>query len=157
MRLHTSVWLPIARERVFEFFSRAENLQVLTPDWLQFRILTPLPIEMRPGTIIDYRISLHGLPMKWRSAISTWEPPVRFVDEQLKGPYTRWVHTHRFTERDGGTLVDDTVEFDLFGGRLALWYVARDLRTIFAYRHLALTRTFGLPPGQPPAVEISAG
>ena len=95
----------VARElpEVFEFFSRARNLESLTPPWLSFSVLTPEPIEMRPGTLIDYRLRLHGLPMRWRTLIEAWEPEVRFVDRQLRGPYKLWHHTHSFAEVSGGT------------------------------------------------------
>lgn len=156
MQLHTEVWLPVPRDRVFAFFSEAENLQALTPDWLRFEILTSRPIAMRPGTSIDYRISLRGIRMKWRTVITAWDPPHMFVDTQMRGPYTKWVHTHRFTDRDGGTLVEDSIDFDLFGGRLVLWYVARDLRKIFSYRHEALRHQFGLPAAAAPAILIAS-
>lgn len=156
MYLRTETWLPVPRERVFAFFSEAENLQSLTPEWLGFTILSPRPIPMQRGTLIDYRITLRGLPMKWRTEISAWEPPDLFIDSQLRGPYKRWIHTHRFTEQQGGTLVEDIVEFDMLFGRLMLWYVARDLRKIFTYRHEALRRLFNLPPQAAPEIEISA-
>ncbi len=156
MQLHTEVWLPVPRQRVFAFFAEAENLQALTPEWLGFTILSPRPITMGRNTIIDYRISLRGIPMKWRTDIIVWEPPDLFVDSQVRGPYKRWVHTHQFSETDGGTLVEDTVDFDMFGGRLMLWYVARDLRRIFTYRHDALRRSFDLPAAPVPDIQITA-
>ncbi|MGE3509543.1 MAG: SRPBCC family protein [Vicinamibacterales bacterium] len=156
MHLHTEIWLPLARDRVFAFFSEAENLQILTPNWLRFEILSPRPIRMQRGTLIDYRIRLHGIPLRWRTDITTWDPPQMFVDTQVRGPYTTWVHTHRFSDREGGTLVEDDVEFNLLGGRMVLWYVARDLRRIFAYRHEALRQQLGLPAGVAPDVTIRA-
>lgn len=155
MRLDTRTWLPVPRDRVFAFFAAAENLQVLTPDWLRFQILTPLPIAMRAGTLIDYRIRLHGIPLTWRTAIETWEPPHRFVDAQVRGPYSRWVHTHTFVEDAGGTLVGDDVDFAVIGGAPAYWFVARDLRRIFAYRHVALRRIFALPPAPVPEIRVT--
>ena len=87
---------------VFSFFSDASNLEVLTPPWLNFNILTVLPIKMKTGTQINYKLKLHGIPVKWQSDIKKWDPPNKFVDEQTKGPYTKWVHTHEFTETPHG-------------------------------------------------------
>jgi ligand-binding SRPBCC domain-containing protein len=100
----SEIWLPRARDEVFAFFADAGNLERLTPPLLSFSILTPRPIAMRPGTLIDYRLKVRGIPIRWRSEITVWEPPVRFVDEQRKGPYRLWHHTHEFAEQDGGTL-----------------------------------------------------
>ena len=122
---------------MFEFFARAENLERITPPWLRFRVLTPLPIAMRPGTLISYALSLHGMPIRWLTEIEEWQPPVRFVDAQRKGPYALWRHTHRFEESDGATSIIDDVEYALpFGplGRLAHGFVARDIARIFDYR-----------------------
>jgi len=98
---------------------------------------------MRTGTHIDYRILLHGIPLRWRSVISDWDPPRRFIDEQTSGPYRRWIHTHTFEDENGGTRVGDAVEFDVFASWLTGWFVMRDLRKIFAYRHETLKRIFG--------------
>lgn len=142
--------LKVARPRpeVFAFFADAANLEAITPPWLRFRILTPQPIDMRPGALIEYRLSLHGLPVRWKTAITAWEPPVRFVDEQLRGPYRLWVHEHTFEETaDGGTIVNDRVRYRVPFGRLANWLVVeRDVRTIFTYRTESLLRTFGGRP-----------
>jgi len=124
--------------RVFEFFSNAENLEAITPGFLGFRILTPTPIEMRKDTIIDYRIRLAGIPMRWRTRILSWETGRGFVDEQVSGPYALWEHTHRFVETDRGVLVSDRVRYALpFGplGRIAhgLW-VHSALARIFDHR-----------------------
>src|SRR5579871_1189275 len=121
MRIHTlqsEVWVPHPREEVFAFFSRAENLEVLTPPWLHFSILSPGPISMRAGTRIRYRLRLHGIPLQWESEITAWDPPYRFVDEQMRGPYRRWIHEHQFLDRDGGTAVRDTVQYSVAGGAL---------------------------------------
>lgn len=126
-------------DEVFEFFSDAGNLEALTPPWVSFAILTPRPVAMAEGTIIDYRIRLHGIPLPWRSEITAWEPPHRFVDIERRGPYRTWIHEHRFAERDGGTDVIDDVRFSVWGGALIeRLFVRRDLRRIFDYRHQRL-------------------
>jgi ligand-binding SRPBCC domain-containing protein len=131
----TQLWLPLPREKIFPFFADAANLEAITPPWVSFRTLTPTPIEMKPGTLIDYRIKIHGIPVKWRTRINAWEPPYRFVDEQLRGPYRKWVHEHTFVEKDGGTLCLDRVEYDVPGGWLIdKLFVRRDVERIFAYR-----------------------
>ena len=143
-RLDTSHWLPRPPEEVFHFYADAFNLERLTPPWLRFQVNTPPPIAMVAGVEIDYRLRLKGVPLSWRSRITAWEPPFRFVDEQVKGPYRRWVHEHTFTPRDGGTLVRDLVEYDMLGGWLVdRLMVRRDLSRIFAYRQQRLAELFG--------------
>ena len=105
----TELWLPRPREEVFSFFADAHNLQTITPPWVRFEVLTPKPVQMKPGALIDYRIRVHGLPIRWRTEITEWNPPHRFVDVQIRGPYTLWHHTHSFEERDHGTLCRDHV------------------------------------------------
>ena len=142
--LTTSLWLPASLERVFEFFSRAENLERLTPHFLRFRVLTQPPITLRQGATIDYRISLHGIPISWRSEITEWDPPHRFVDEQRRGPYRMWKHVHEFEREADGTRVKDYLEYATWGGAIInTLLVAPDLRRIFAYRHSALIAHFG--------------
>jgi ligand-binding SRPBCC domain-containing protein len=142
--LQTELWLPCPREQVFPFFAEARNLETLTPPWLQFEVLTPAPIDMRPGTLIDYRIRVHGLPIRWRTEIAEWQPPHRFVDVQLRGPYTLWHHTHTFAERDGGTLCADRVRYRPRGGALMNWlFVRRDVEKIFRYRQQRMNEIFG--------------
>ena len=142
--LSTVAWLPRPIDEVFPFFGDAHNLDVLTPPWLHFEILTPPPIEMRVGAVIDYRISLRGLPMTWRTRITEWEPNRRFVDEQLRGPYREWIHTHHFEDVGGGTLMTDTVRYRVPGGRLVnRLFVQRDVTRIFRYRLEALRIHFG--------------
>jgi ligand-binding SRPBCC domain-containing protein len=136
--------VPRPRPEVFAFFADAGNLQELTPPFLGFEILTPRPVEMRPGARIDYRIRLHGLPLRWRTAITAWEPPRRFVDEQLSGPYRLWIHEHTFEEDGDGTVVLDFVRYAvLFGALTNKLLVERDVRKIFAYREKRLREIFG--------------
>lgn len=128
-------WLPRPREEIFSFFSEARNLEAITPPWLNFEVLTPSPIVMRAGALIDYRIRVHGIPIRWRTEITEWSPPQRFVDVQLRGPYTLWHHTHTFEARDGGTLCRDEVRYHPRGGALMNWlFVRRDVESIFAFR-----------------------
>ena len=142
--LASEISLPRPRAEVFDFFSNAKNLQVLTPPWLHFEILTAEPIELHAGTLIDYRLRLHGVPIRWQSEITVWEPPLRFVDEQRRGPYRVWIHEHRFEERAGGTLATDRVQYDHFGGRVVnRLLVARDLERVFSFRRRALLEMFG--------------
>jgi ligand-binding SRPBCC domain-containing protein len=133
--------------QVFEFFSQAENLERLTPPWLSFSILTPSPIEMRPGAMIAYKLRLRGIPIRWLTEIERWNPPFEFVDVQVRGPYKLWRHTHSFHEVEGGTRIVDTVNYALpFGpfGRLAHWLkVAGDLSAIFTYRQKRVRELLG--------------
>jgi ligand-binding SRPBCC domain-containing protein len=149
--LRTSIRIERPIAEVFDFFSRAENLGAITPPELEFRIRTPLPIVMRPGTLIDYSLRLHGLPLRWRTRISVWDPPVQFVDEQLRGPYAEWVHTHRFREDGpGATMIDDEVRYRLpFGwlGDVVHPVVRRQLARIFEFRGAAVGQL--LDPGAP--------
>jgi ligand-binding SRPBCC domain-containing protein len=143
----SSLWLPRKREEVFPFFADAANLEAITPPSLTGHILTPRPIEMRAGTTIDYQLRIKGFPARWRTLISAWEPPFRFVDEQLRGPYRRWHHTHTFEEHDGGTLCKDRVEYDMLGGWLVNKFLVRgDIETIFGWRRKRLMECF--PPAE---------
>ncbi len=133
---------------VFAFFAEARNLERITPPWLSFNVLTADPIEMRVGTLIDYRLRVHRVPLRWTSRIEEWEPGRAFVDRQLRGPYGLWHHRHTFEPDDtGGTLVRDHVEYALPFGRLGTLahalFVRRDLERIFAYRHEAVRRLMG--------------
>lgn len=137
------MWLPRRCDQVFTFFADAFNLETITPPWLKFEVLTPRPIQMRAGLHIDYRLRLHGLPLRWQSEITVWDPPRRFVDEQRRGPYRAWIHEHRFEERDGGTLARDLVRYDVFGGWLVnQLLVRRDVERIFRFRQAKLQEVF---------------
>jgi ligand-binding SRPBCC domain-containing protein len=141
--LETELDVPVPTDRVFEFFGAAENLQRITPPELGFQILTPLPIEIQTGSLIDYRIRLFGIPMRWRTEITVWEPPRRFVDVQVKGPYKEWIHTHTFESSPTGTLIRDHVQYKLPLtplGDVVLPAVRLQLRRIFAYREEATRR-----------------
>jgi ligand-binding SRPBCC domain-containing protein len=139
----SELWLPRPREEIFTFFSEAANLNAITPAWVHFRMVTASPIQMHVGTLIDYRLRLRGVPISWRTRITKWEPPFRFVDEQLRGPYRLWRHEHEFESRDGGTVARDRVRyavpFDLIAHPL---FVRRDIERIFAHRKEKLRALF---------------
>jgi ligand-binding SRPBCC domain-containing protein len=144
--LRCGIMLPASREDVFAFFGDAYNLERITPVWLNFEILTPRPIAMREGALIDYRIRLHGIPMRWRTRIARWEPSTAFVDEQIKGPYLEWVHLHTFEKRDGGTWCTDSVRYRVPGGAIVdAMFVRSRLLKIFEYRQNAMAELFGAP------------
>jgi len=139
----SELWLPLPPAELFEFFGDAGNLDALTPPWLHFHIVTPPPIKMKAGALIDYRLRVHGLPLRWRTRINVWQPPHHFVDEQIRGPYRQWIHEHTFEARDGGTLARDhvryAVPFDLLVHR---WLVRPDIERIFQFRSEALGKRF---------------
>lgn len=135
--------LPI--ERAFAFYGNTHNLEPMTPPWLHFQVTTPGTLTMQSGTLLDYRLKLHGVPVRWRTLIETWEPPLRFVDSQVKGPYSLWEHTHLFEkDGDGATVIHDHVRYELPLGPLGAiahrLFVRRDLERIFDYRSEAFER-----------------
>jgi ligand-binding SRPBCC domain-containing protein len=136
--------LPRAPDDVFGFFADAGNLEAITPPFLGFEIVTPRPIEMRAGTLIEYRLRLHGLPLRWLTRIEVWDPGVRFVDQQLRGPYALWHHTHEFEARGSDTLMTDTVRYALPFGPLGTvahaLLVERELNRIFDFRYVEVGR-----------------
>jgi ligand-binding SRPBCC domain-containing protein len=135
------LWLKRPRPEVFSFFADAQNLEQITPPWLRFRVVSELPSEIHQGAEIEYRLKIRGIPARWRSRITAWEPPQRFVDEQLHGPYRVWIHEHRFSESNGGTLCEDFVRYAPPGGVLINeLLVKRDIKKIFAYRSQALRK-----------------
>jgi ligand-binding SRPBCC domain-containing protein len=139
--------VPLPAGEAFAFFADAFNLEAITPPWLRFRILTPRPIAMREGAVIDYRLSLHRVPYRWHTRIDTWVPGRRFVDRQVRGPFGRWEHAHMFESRPGGTLIRDLVSyqmpFGLLGEVARRVLIGRDLERIFDYRYAAIERLLG--------------
>jgi ligand-binding SRPBCC domain-containing protein len=139
--LRREQYLPAAPRDVFPFFAEARNLEQITPPFLRFRVLEA--DEMRVGALIEYRLTLHGVPIRWLTQVQEWEPGVRFVDVQLRGPYALWHHTHEFEEvHDGSTLMRDTVRYALPYGPLGTLahrlFVKRDIERIFDYRTVSL-------------------
>jgi ligand-binding SRPBCC domain-containing protein len=157
-RLERVQLLPRPLHEVFAFFTEAQNLERLTPDFLRFRILTPLPIHLAPGTYIDYRLQLLHIPFHWRTRIETYDPPSQFTDVQLTGPYRFWHHLHVFFAVPGGTLVVDRVTYALpFGllGTLAhTGCFRRLLEQIFDYRRQQLINLFPPPSGANAAASL---
>ena len=135
--------IELPRDEVFEFFADAFNLQEITPPDVRFRVLTPAPIELRKGTRIDYRLSVFRVPFHWRTVLTLWEPPLRFVDEQERGPYRSWIHSHEFSDLGGDSLVRDRVQYELpwsLLGELAHPMVRRKLDRIFDFRQAKIQR-----------------
>jgi ligand-binding SRPBCC domain-containing protein len=145
-------WVARPRDRLFPFFAKPENLALITPPELEFRLLTPSPVEMSQGRLIDYSVRLMGFPVRWRTLVSSYQPPDRFVDEQLLGPYSFWHHEHRFVSRYGGTLMVDRVRYVLplaaggpLGDALHRLYVRPNLDRIFDFRREVFASLFGVP------------
>lgn len=136
--------LPRPRAEVFEFFAEPLNLEKITPPWLRFEIMTPMLMGLKRDSQIDYRLRLHGIPLRWKSEITVWSPPNRFTDQQISGPFRLWVHDHIFHEIPGGTLVTDEVLYaPPFGALANRLLVDRDLKAIFKYRQEKLEERFG--------------
>jgi ligand-binding SRPBCC domain-containing protein len=148
MRIFTyeaEAWLPRTPAELFEFFGDAANLQTITPEWLNFQVLTPAPIKMQAGTLIDYQLRIRGFPVRWQTEITVWEPPHRFVDAQKRGPYRQWIHEHRFIPLAGGTRCRDSIQYAVLGGVLIQrLLVKRDVEKIFAHRARRMQELF--PP-----------
>ena len=134
-------------EDVFNFFSDAGNLDQITPPWLKFKILTPTPIPMELNTKIDFSLKLNGIPFQWKSQITVWDPPAVFVDEQISGPYRQWIHTHRFSENEAGTAMEDHVSYSIPGWivepLIHTMIVRSRLERIFDYREAKLKEILG--------------
>lgn len=148
MRYHLqrSLFIARPREEVFAFFSDAFNLERITPAFLRFHILTPGPIAMRAGTLIDYELRLYGIRFQWQTLIEKYDPPLFFIDTQVRGPYRHWHHRHEFEEVLGGTQIHDIVEYELsFGAIGALvhaLFVRRSVEQIFDYRNAVIAKIF---------------
>ncbi len=144
--IEQATWLNRPIREIFDFFSSVHNLERITPPWLNFQTLPPVPQTIFAGTIINYRLKLHGIPLFWRTEIACWEPPHRFIDRQIEGPYRQWIHTHTFVEKAGGTQMHDRVEYIVPGGLLAPLihhlFVQKDVATIFAYRQEKMREIF---------------
>lgn len=140
--LRSEQWIPRPATEVFPFFASAANLNRITPPWLDFEVLNP-NVEIRTGALLDYKLRLHGIPLRWQSEILDWSPPYRFVDLQRRGPYTLWIHEHRFEPVNGGTLAHDTVWYAAPGGNaVRKLLIDRDLERIFSYRRHCLEKHF---------------
>lgn len=135
-------------KNVFDFFADAGNLERITPPELNFKINTPQPFDIKKGTLIDYQLKLRGIPVKWKTEITEWNPPHSFVDTALKSPYKQWIHLHTFEEGDSGeTIMRDKVRYRLpFEplGDLAHWYVKKELEYIFDFRYKIIENIFSL-------------
>lgn len=145
--LKREITVPRPREEVFAFFEGPENLSILTPQSMQFTILTPQPIKMQSGAIIDYSVKIMGFRRHWQTLITEYNPPDRFVDIQLKGPYTFWHHTHRFVDRGSKTTIIDEVKyvvpFGIIGRIINAVVIRRQLDSIFDFRAQIIAREFG--------------
>lgn len=140
-------WVPRPIDETFEFFSDARNLEVLTPPHLCFKVLRCSTDSLQTGTLIDYKLQLHGIPFRWQSLIGEWNPVTHFSDTQIRGPYKKWHHTHTFIPQNGGTLIRDhalyRLPFGVPGDAVAFYFVKKDLENIFSYRFAKVRELFG--------------
>ena len=139
-------WIPKPIDEAFAFFSCPDNLEKITPPFLGFHILRA-DKQLHTGSLIEYKLHVRGLSMKWLTEITVWEPPYRFVDNQLKGPYKLWLHEHTFTAENGGTRIGDRVDyalpFGILGQMVHALMVRKDVETIFRYRQKRLEELLG--------------
>jgi ligand-binding SRPBCC domain-containing protein len=166
-RIERAQVVPLSADDAFAFFADAHNLEAITPPWLRFRILTSRPIVMAEDTLIDYRLTLHRLPLRWRTRITRWQPGRLFVDIQVRGPFRLWEHTHTFERSGTETLIRDVVRYQLPLGPMGIvahrTLVHRDLESIFDYRRDAVgrlldgTRRPQEPPTHGPMPPTDAG
>lgn len=144
--------LPAPRSTIFPFFSNPANLERITPDYLSFQLETAVPVDMSEGQVLSYSLSLHGIPFSWKSRVEVWEPPERFVDVQLQGPYRSWRHEHVFYESSGNTRIVDEVQYEVPGwflSPLIHWlFVRNDVEEIFSYRQQKMEELFGNDRGE---------
>jgi len=150
--LERSQRVDVPVDAAFAFYGDAVNLEPMTPPWLRFEVITPDPVELGAGALLDYRLRLHGFPIRWQTRIEIWEPPYRFVDTQARGPYRLWEHTHLFEpDGDGATVIHDRIRYSIPYGPLGAladrFFVRRDLKRIFDFRAQAVSERL-LPLGQ---------
>jgi len=148
--LEREQWIPRPLKKVFPFFERPENLALITPPWMGFELLSPSPVAMAEGRLIDYRIRIKGMPVRWCSLISSYEPPHRFVDKQVIGPYAYWSHLHRFRSHGNKTCILDRVRYALprwlvgpAGRAVHGGFVRPALEEIFDFRAAVFERLYG--------------
>jgi ligand-binding SRPBCC domain-containing protein len=143
-------WIPQPINEAFAFFKEATNLEKITPDEMNFKVLKQSTENIEEGTVLNYSLSVHKIPMRWKSKITHWNPDSKFSDVQLNGPYDYWVHQHEFEEKDGGTLIKDHVRYKvpvgLAGDLIANRFIRNDLEKIFTYRQKKINEMFNKIP-----------
>jgi ligand-binding SRPBCC domain-containing protein len=144
--LETRLWLARPRSQVFAFFADPTHLERVSPPSLRLRLLTPA-VPLAAGAVLDFRVAWLGLPLRWRAYIREFDPPYRFVDVQVRGPWARWEHRHRFLEEDGGTWMEDRVTYRMALGPLGraayAALVHRQLRAAWAFRQARVAELLG--------------